>query len=55
MNGGSFLKIVESEQSIESIETKIGLGQIEEIIQIAEDELGLVKEAKDLKPWEEKV
>jgi NADH dehydrogenase (ubiquinone) 1 alpha subcomplex subunit 5 len=49
---GHFIRIVEKEQDIEKIEDEIGLGQVEEIIQIVEDELRLVKEAKDLKPWE---
>ncbi|KAI8992060.1 ETC complex I subunit conserved region-domain-containing protein [Mycotypha africana] len=46
------LAVVESTENIEEIETKINVGQIEEIIEQAEDELGLAKKVEEWKPWE---
>ncbi|KAI9305817.1 ETC complex I subunit conserved region-domain-containing protein [Cunninghamella echinulata] len=47
------LSIVESTEDVNEIETKIGGGQIEELILQAEDELKLVSKMEEWKPWEE--
>ncbi|KAI9485331.1 MAG: ETC complex I subunit conserved region-domain-containing protein [Benjaminiella poitrasii] len=46
------LSIVESTEQIEEIESKIDVGQIEEIIMQAEDELKLVGKMEEWKAWE---
>ncbi|KAI9204145.1 ETC complex I subunit conserved region-domain-containing protein [Polychytrium aggregatum] len=46
------LAIVEQENDIDKIETTIQAGQIEELIQQAEDELKLVNIMENLRPWE---
>ncbi|KAG0174759.1 hypothetical protein DFQ28_000334 [Apophysomyces sp. BC1034] len=46
------LTIVESTENVEEIETKIGSGQIEQVILQAEDELKLVGKMEEWKPWE---
>ncbi|KAJ3215183.1 hypothetical protein HDU67_000751 [Dinochytrium kinnereticum] len=46
------LKIVESESLVERIEERIDNGQIEELIQQAQDELNLLSQMENLKPWE---
>ncbi|KAI7900872.1 ETC complex I subunit conserved region-domain-containing protein [Cokeromyces recurvatus] len=46
------LAIVESTEQVEEIETKIDVGQIEEIIMQAEDELKLVGKMEEWKAWE---
>eukprot|EP00118_Oscarella_pearsei_P003301 m.13814 g.13814 ORF g.13814 m.13814 type:complete len:114 (+) comp25250_c0_seq1:525-866(+) len=49
------LKIVEQEKSPETIESKIGAGQVEELLKQAEGELNLVSKMKEWKPWEQLV
>ncbi|KAF7724303.1 hypothetical protein EC973_001149 [Apophysomyces ossiformis] len=46
------LSIVESTENVDEIESKIGSGQIEEVILQAEDELKLVGKMEEWKPWE---
>lgn len=46
------LNIVESTENIEEIESKIDVGQIEEIIMQAEEELKLLAKMEEWKPWE---
>jgi NADH dehydrogenase (ubiquinone) 1 alpha subcomplex subunit 5 len=46
------LNIVESTENIEEIEAKIDVGQIEEIIIQAEEELKLVAKIEEWKAWE---
>lgn len=46
------LSIVESTENVEEIEAKINVGQIEEIIMQAEDELKLVGKIEEWKAWE---
>jgi NADH dehydrogenase (ubiquinone) 1 alpha subcomplex subunit 5 len=46
------LNIVESTENIEEIETKIDVGQIEEVIIQAEEELKLVAKMEEWKAWE---
>ncbi|PVG03081.1 putative NADH-ubiquinone oxidoreductase [Serendipita vermifera] len=49
----SRLKIVESSgNDIQKVEQSIDGGQIEEVLDAAQDELNLVAKMKDLKPWE---
>mmetsp|Transcript_8125 Transcript_8125/g.15073 ORF Transcript_8125/g.15073 Transcript_8125/m.15073 type:complete len:167 (-) Transcript_8125:148-648(-) len=48
------LDICDSTESIYEIEDKIGTGEIEELIDEAEDELKVVGMMKDWKPWDEK-
>jgi NADH dehydrogenase (ubiquinone) 1 alpha subcomplex subunit 5 len=47
------LNIVESTENIEEIETKIDVGQIEEVIIQAEEELKMVAKIEEWKAWEE--
>ncbi|KAI9263763.1 ETC complex I subunit conserved region-domain-containing protein [Sporodiniella umbellata] len=47
------LAIVESTENVDEIESKIDVGQIEEIIMQAEDELKLVAKMEEWKSWEE--
>ncbi|CAO3686751.1 unnamed protein product [Rhizopus stolonifer] len=46
------LSIVESTENVDEIESKIDVGQIEEIILQAEDELKLVAKMEEWKSWE---
>ncbi|ORX57452.1 hypothetical protein DM01DRAFT_1382005 [Hesseltinella vesiculosa] len=46
------LSVVESTESVEEIEAKIGCGQIEEVLLQAKDELKLVGQMEEWKPWE---
>jgi NADH dehydrogenase (ubiquinone) 1 alpha subcomplex subunit 5 len=46
------LSIVESTENIEEIESKINVGQIEEVIIQAEEELKLVAKIEEWKAWE---
>ncbi|XP_065834841.1 NADH dehydrogenase [ubiquinone] 1 alpha subcomplex subunit 5-like [Oscarella lobularis] len=46
------LKVVEKESNVETIESKIGAGQVEELLKQAEGELNLVSKMKEWKPWE---
>ncbi|CAH3114648.1 unnamed protein product [Pocillopora meandrina] len=46
------LDVVEQESDIPQLENKLGAGQIEEVIQQAEDELSLAKKMQDWQPWE---
>ena len=46
------LAVVNAEKEIEAIETKIGHGQAEELIQQAEDELSLAKNMGKWQPWQ---
>ncbi|KAI8376957.1 ETC complex I subunit conserved region-domain-containing protein [Blakeslea trispora] len=46
------LSIVESTENIEEIESKINVGQIEEVILQAEDELSLASKMEEWKAWE---
>lgn len=46
------LNIVESTENIEEIEAKIDVGQIEEVIMQAEEELKLVAKIEEWKAWE---
>lgn len=46
------LSIVESTENVDEIESKINVGQIEEIIMQAEDELKLVGKIEEWKAWE---
>jgi NADH dehydrogenase (ubiquinone) 1 alpha subcomplex subunit 5 len=47
------LAIVEATENVDEIETKIGCGQIEQVILQAEDELRLVGKMGEWKPWEQ--
>ncbi|ORZ13718.1 ETC complex I subunit conserved region-domain-containing protein [Absidia repens] len=47
------LAIVEANENVNDIETKIGCGQIEQLILQAEDELKLVGKMEQWKPWEQ--
>ncbi|KAG0748586.1 hypothetical protein G6F57_002170 [Rhizopus arrhizus] len=47
------LSIVESTENIDEIEAKIDVGQIEEIILQAKDELNLVGKMEEWKAWEQ--
>ncbi|KAJ3328108.1 hypothetical protein HDU93_001670, partial [Gonapodya sp. JEL0774] len=47
------LRIVESTEDLTKIEHEIAAGQVEELIQQAQDELGLVGKVKEWKVWEE--
>ncbi|CAN6663735.1 hypothetical protein TRVA0_035S00826 [Trichomonascus vanleenenianus] len=44
---------VESSQTAEQVEQKIGAGLIEEILIQANEELSLIKQMAEAKPWEE--
>uniref|UniRef100_A0A7S3G7Q3 NADH dehydrogenase [ubiquinone] 1 alpha subcomplex subunit 5 n=1 Tax=Palpitomonas bilix TaxID=652834 RepID=A0A7S3G7Q3_9EUKA len=44
--------IVEASSSIEEIEEKMGLGQVEEVIQMTDGELSLIDKMAEWKPWE---
>ncbi|KAI8047953.1 ETC complex I subunit conserved region-domain-containing protein [Gilbertella persicaria] len=46
------LSIVESTEDIQEIESKINVGQIEEVIMQAEDELKMVAKMEEWKAWE---
>jgi NADH dehydrogenase (ubiquinone) 1 alpha subcomplex subunit 5 len=46
------MKIVQAEENIPSIESKIGCGQVEELIEQAEKELQLVGKMEEWQPWE---
>ncbi|KAL9544547.1 hypothetical protein MBANPS3_007564 [Mucor bainieri] len=46
------LSIVESTENIEEIESKINVGQIEEVIIQAEEELKMVAKIEEWKAWE---
>ncbi|KAI8638975.1 ETC complex I subunit conserved region-domain-containing protein [Parasitella parasitica] len=46
------LSIVESTEDVQEIESKINVGQIEEIIMQAEDELKMVAKMEEWKAWE---
>ncbi len=45
------LGVVESHSNVEEIEQRLGLGQIEEVIEQAEDELELIPCMAKWKPW----
>jgi NADH dehydrogenase (ubiquinone) 1 alpha subcomplex subunit 5 len=45
------LKIIQENDSVESIEAKLGVGQIEEILEQARDELELIPHMADWEPW----
>jgi NADH dehydrogenase (ubiquinone) 1 alpha subcomplex subunit 5 len=46
------LAVVEKTEDLNEIETTIGAGQIEEVIEQAESELGLLEQLKAWRPWE---
>lgn len=46
--------VVKDTEDIESIEQKLNVGQIQEIIEQAENELELIPHMADWKPWEMK-
>ncbi|KND02943.1 uncharacterized protein SPPG_02022 [Spizellomyces punctatus DAOM BR117] len=46
------LAVVEKHEDVSAIEQEIQAGQIEELIEQAEDELKLIPKMMDLKPWE---
>ncbi|XP_028405686.1 NADH dehydrogenase [ubiquinone] 1 alpha subcomplex subunit 5-like [Dendronephthya gigantea] len=46
------IKLVEMEGNIEELEKKIGCGQIEEVIEQANDELSLAEKMREWQPWE---
>ncbi|CEP16699.1 hypothetical protein [Parasitella parasitica] len=46
------LSIIESTENVDEIEAKINVGQIEEIIMQAEDELKMVAKIEEWKAWE---
>ena len=46
------LKATEAHAHVREIEAAIGEGQIEELYQVAEDELGLIPKMRAWKPWE---
>ena len=46
------LQIVQAEASIPAIESKIGCGQVEELIDQAERELSLAGKMEEWQPWE---
>lgn len=46
------LSVLESTADIAKIEAKLGIGQIEEVIEIAQDELDLIPHMAEWKPWE---
>jgi NADH dehydrogenase (ubiquinone) 1 alpha subcomplex subunit 5 len=46
------LAVVESTENVAEIEQQIGVGQIEEVIFQAEDELKLVGKMEEWKAWE---
>lgn len=45
------LGVVDSHTSVEEIEQRLGLGQIEEVIEQADDELELIPHMAKWKPW----
>ncbi|CAB4029092.1 NADH dehydrogenase [ubiquinone] 1 alpha subcomplex subunit 5 [Paramuricea clavata] len=45
------MKLVEMEANIEELEKKIGCGQIEEVIEQANDELSLAQKMSEWQPW----
>jgi len=47
-----YRSIVEASSSIEEIEEKMGLGQVEEVIQMTDGELSLIDKMAEWKPWE---
>lgn len=46
------LAILEESNDIADVEAKFGIGQIEEVIEIAQDELELIPHMTAWKPWE---
>jgi NADH dehydrogenase (ubiquinone) 1 alpha subcomplex subunit 5 len=46
------LQIVQAESTYEGIETKIGTGLVEELVEQAQDELKLIGKVAEWKPWE---
>lgn len=44
--------VVESVEDVAELETRLGLGLIEEIIEQANDELDLIPHMSQWKPWE---
>lgn len=46
------LAILEKSNDIADVEAKFGIGQIEEVIEIAQDELDLIPHMAAWKPWE---
>eukprot|EP00041_Stephanoeca_diplocostata_P039790 m.1637835 g.1637835 ORF g.1637835 m.1637835 type:complete len:126 (-) comp26247_c0_seq1:220-597(-) len=47
------LKIVSSTEDVDEIESRIGAGQIEQVVLQAEREFELAQKMKEWKPWEE--
>jgi NADH dehydrogenase (ubiquinone) 1 alpha subcomplex subunit 5 len=47
------LSVLEQEADINAVEEMIGAGQVEELIEQAEDELALIPEMAEWKPWED--
>lgn len=45
------IKVVEAEENIDAIEEKLGVGQMEEIIEQAQDELELIPHMAEWQPW----
>jgi NADH dehydrogenase (ubiquinone) 1 alpha subcomplex subunit 5 len=45
------MTIVEETEDVEAIEAKLGIGQIEEVIGIANDELDLIPHMAEWQPW----
>jgi NADH dehydrogenase (ubiquinone) 1 alpha subcomplex subunit 5 len=46
------LSIVDGSEDIADVEEKLGIGQLEEVIEIAQDELRLIPHMAEWKPWE---
>ncbi|KAJ3033991.1 hypothetical protein HK097_004655, partial [Rhizophlyctis rosea] len=46
------LSVVESVQDVGEIESRLGMGVIEELMEQAEDELKLIAEMEKYRPWE---
>eukprot|EP00270_Netrium_digitus_P000695 TRINITY_DN1077_c0_g1_i1.p2 TRINITY_DN1077_c0_g1~~TRINITY_DN1077_c0_g1_i1.p2 ORF type:complete len:137 (+),score=33.95 TRINITY_DN1077_c0_g1_i1:128-538(+) len=46
------LKVCEEEEDWEKIELQISCGQVEELIEMAKDELDLIPKMQEWKPWE---
>jgi NADH dehydrogenase (ubiquinone) 1 alpha subcomplex subunit 5 len=45
------MTIVAETEDVDSIEAKLGIGQIEEVIEIARDELDLIPHMIEWQPW----